>query len=71
MFSGIPPQVREGLLDRSALNRFVNPNEIAKWIDFIIDPNSIALCSGNFEINRGSFLGIIVEPRKNMGNRFR
>jgi len=56
MISGIPAQVRGGFLDRSALNRFVNPNEITKLIDCIIDPKSIAVCSGNFEINRGGFL---------------
>ena len=56
MISGVPVEVKERLLSRSALNRFVNPNEIATLIDFIIDPDSIAICGANFEINGGSSL---------------
>ena len=56
MISSVPPEVKEKLLDRSALDRFVNPSEIATLIDFIIEPGSVAICGANFEINGGSSL---------------
>ena len=56
MISSVPPEVKEKLLARSALNRFVDPNEIATLVGFIIEPGSVAICGANFEINGGSSL---------------
>ena len=56
MTSNIPPKIVEILNSRSAINRFVEPNEVARVLEFLIDENSEAICGTGIDINGGSYL---------------
>lgn len=56
MTSKIPPKIKEILSSRSSINRFVEPYEIARLVEFLIHEESEAICGSCLEINGGSYL---------------
>jgi 3-oxoacyl-[acyl-carrier protein] reductase len=56
MTANIPSRIKDILNSRSSINRFVEPSEIARLVEFLIHKDSEAICGACMEINGGSFL---------------
>jgi NAD(P)-dependent dehydrogenase (short-subunit alcohol dehydrogenase family) len=56
MTANIPLKIKDVLNSRSSINRFVEPSEIARLVEFLIHKDSEAICGACMEINGGSFL---------------
>jgi 3-oxoacyl-[acyl-carrier protein] reductase len=56
MTANIPLRIKDVLNSRSSINRFVEPSEIARLVEFLIHKDSEAICGACMEINGGSFL---------------
>lgn len=52
----IPKHVKESIISRSAIGRFVDTSEVVRLVKFLISKESASICGADLEINGGSFL---------------
>ena len=56
MKEDIPVQIKESIISRTALGRFVHTSEVDRLVEFLISEESASICGTELEINGGSSL---------------